>query len=417
MRDARPAPRGTATILLARALFAAAVLAVGRPASGHLKSLSYSSFRLDPKGARVEARMSALDATAIAEGSPDTASSDRIGSYLARRLQLLSGGASCTVVGTPTRAPAAEGWVARAWSVECPVDGPREIRSSVLLPENPAHLHFARATLSDGRVVERILGETEPSWRLEAGDAPAGAARHRAPSSFAGWVSIGADHLLSGRDHLAFLAALLLLARRMSAVAKTLLAYAIASSIGLAAGAIGLLSPASSTVGTLVGFSIAQAAVEDSYRLAGGSRPVAWTATLVVAATALLALRRPDGPGPVALAGLAVFSASRFGLLERSHRPERDAALLAAAFGLVHGLGFATGVAGLDLAPERLAPALLGFNLGVEVALVAAAAIAWPIFRLATRLAGEAAGRAIESAAAGSIAGLGAYWFLTRALA
>ena len=63
------------------------------------------------------------------------------------------------------------------------------------------------------------------------------------------------------------------------------------------------------------------------------------------------------------VAGLALFSACHFGLLGRArdHAPWRVA--LAFAFGLVHGFGFAGVLAEMSLPTDRLASALLGFNL------------------------------------------------------
>jgi hypothetical protein len=46
---------------------------------------------------------------------------------------------------------------------------------------------------------------------------------------------------------------------------------------------------------------------------------------------------------------------------------------MAAGFGLVHGLAFASALAELHLDAARLALALLGFNLGLEATLAARA--------------------------------------------
>jgi hypothetical protein len=60
--------------------------------------------------------------------------------------------------------------------------------------------------------------------------------------------------------------------------------------------------------------------------------------------------------------------------------------LIAFGFGLVHGLGFASVLADLDLPRDALLLALLGFNLGVEVGQLALVglffALAWALRRL-----------------------------------
>jgi hypothetical protein len=53
--------------------------------------------------------------------------------------------------------------------------------------------------------------------------------------------------------------------------------------------------------------------------------------------------------------------------------------LVAFAFGLVHGFGFANALADLGLRHAQLAEALLGFNLGVEVGQLAIVSVFLPV--------------------------------------
>jgi hypothetical protein len=89
---------------------------------------------------------------------------------------------------------------------------------------------------------------------------------------------------------------------------------------------------------------------------------------------------------------------------------------VAFAFGLVHGFGFAGVLAEMQLPTERLASALFGFNLGVELGQLGVVALVWPALR-----ALEAGGhgrlhRRVAELGSAAICGLGLYWFLTRAL-
>ena len=87
---------------------------------------------------------------------------------------------------------------------------------------------------------------------------------------------------------------------------------------------------------------------------------------------------------------------------------------LAFAFGLVHGLGFATALGPLSLPPVALAIALLSFNLGLEAAQVGIAAVVLPIgFALrGTRLYP----RLIMPGISGAVAVVALAWFTDRAL-
>jgi hypothetical protein len=90
-------------------------------------------------------------------------------------------------------------------------------------------------------------------------------------------------------------------------------------------------------------------------------------------------------------------------------------ALVAFVFGLVHGFGFAGVLAEIELPTDRLVAALLGFNLGVEAGQIAVLTALWPLLLLAARLGDGRLHRAAVEGGSAAIAGLGLFWFLTRA--
>ncbi len=154
------------------------------------------------------------------------------------------------------------------------------------------------------------------------------------------WLRFGAEHVLSGIDHVLFMIALFWQAwasakgqLRTTAweLARTATAFTVAHSLTL--------------VGTVLGVLHVHAAVAEAL--------IAWSLVLVA-----LDLPRTSG-------------------VDSTKGPTSRAAL-AAAFGLVHGLGFASGLADTRLPEGARMTALLAFNAGVEVgqAFVFAACIA-----------------------------------------
>jgi len=131
------------------------------------------------------------------------------------------------------------------------------------------------------------------------------------------YLRLGADHLLFGPDHLLFLLALILLVTGLRALALTLTAFTLGHSVTLSLAALGVISisPALMELGIAV--------------------------SLIVVARELLSKRR-------SLLG-------------------RHPASMAFAFGLLHGLGFAGALASIGLPTQALVPALLAFNIGIEV--------------------------------------------------
>jgi uncharacterized membrane protein len=93
------------------------------------------------------------------------------------------------------------------------------------------------------------------------------------------------------------------------------------------------------------------------------------------------------------------------------HTARRRRAVLAFAFGLVHGLAFSQALTELQLAGWPLAQALLGFNLGVEAGQAAVVLLLAPLL---ARAAGRAGARRWERAASAAIGVAGLAWLVQR---
>lgn len=256
---------------------------------------------------------------------------------------------------------------------------------TVFQATSPDHRDLCELRFNDDPPVEALFWQGEPVRhytpppRAEeppaAGAAPAAAPADFAPAlPLAGWVRLGVDHILTGWDHLCFLAGLLVAAGGLAALLGVVTAFTLAHSLTLALAALELVSVPSRPVELLIAASIA------------------WVGL------ANLLQRRPVARWKEA-----------FG------------------FGLVHGLGFA-GFLGEALAGEsrRLVP-LLGFNLGVEagqLALVLLAVALLALARSALRRPAAAPGgeprwlvpRAPRLVLSAGVAAAGLWWLAERAL-
>jgi hypothetical protein len=396
------------------------VLVVGallaRDAGAHGRSLSYSSWRITPSGAVVTVRIPRLELTRLAvDPVLEPGTRVHVTALLAEHVRLASHGVPCppSIDPTPVRGP--DGWVIYEWTMKCPEPGAPVVTSTLLLDVAPSHLHFARVELPDGSVREAVLSATEQSFAPAGAAADGANARASSGTTLGGWVVLGVEHIATGFDHIAFVLALLLLAARLGEVALLVTAFTVAHSITLALAVLGVVHPEGAAVEALIGFSIALVAAENSWLLGGKPRavPIATVAGLVA-----LAIASQAGVGTVAastLLGLALFSGCHFGLLERVDRPARLRAAVAFAFGLVHGFGFAGVLAEMELPASRLAAALFGFNVGVEIGQLAVVVAVWPLLRWLAAAGGHGRWH-VRTAEFGSaaICGLGLYWFVTR---
>jgi hypothetical protein len=148
-----------------------------------------------------------------------------------------------------------------------------------------------------------LLTPASPTWTIKEPPPPTG------------YLRIGVEHILGGFDHLLFVLGLFLLVRRK--LLLTLTAFTLAHSLSLALAALGVISVAQAPVEAAIALSILCLAVE---------------------------LLR-DGPSLT------------------KEKPW----LVAFIFGLLHGLGFAGALGEIGLGHGQLLPALVCFNLGVEI--------------------------------------------------
>ncbi len=193
----------------------------------------------------------------------------------------------------------------------------------------------------------------------------------------------GVHHLLSGVDHMLFVTMLLVPA----------MFYRRTRSHGLNA----TLVP----VSNFQGMFIESLKVLSAFTLAHGT-------TLTLSVLHIVSIPGRLSEAGIALTILITALDNIFRVIPGRRWP------LAFAFGLVHGLGFATALGPLSLPPVALGVALISFNLGLEAAQVSIAAVVLPIgFALRnTRLYP----RRIMPGISGAVAVVAVAWFTDRVM-
>ena len=335
------------------------------------------------------------------------------GQYVSTHLQLFAGDTPCPLRNPPSRLAAPPGRVIFEWNLQCPPEGRLEIRTSLLLDVAPAHLHFARVGRDGTPSHERVLSVAEAKWPLDLG-ADNSSQRDLSGTSLRGYIELGIEHILSGYDHLAFVLALLLIGGSLGEVARVVTGFTIAHSVTLGLTVLGYIQPDSAPVEALIGLSIFLVAAENSWLVSQQRRLLPFG---VAAALAALALAATYGYGKVpalTCAGLALFTACYFELLRRLAGSTSVRWAVAFLFGLVHGFAFATVLGEAGLPPDRIASALLGFNIGVELGQLGVVAIIWPILHALLRANNRTNGRNLVEVRSPPLAGLGVLWVVSR---
>lgn len=177
------------------------------------------------------------------------------------------------------------------------------------------------------------------------------------------YLSLGFEHILpKGLDHILFVLGLFLLSTKLKPLLWQVTAFTVAHSVTLALSMLDVVSLPERPVETLIALSIAYVGIENVLT----SRLHVWRTALVF------------------------------------------------VFGLLHGLGFAGVLQELGAPTDRFVPALVGFNLGVELGQVAVLALAFAAVGWCRGK--EWYRRAVVIPVSLGIAAMALYWAWERAL-
>lgn len=388
-------------------------VAVTAPAHAHTRSQSMSHWIVegDVLVGRVEA--DALDATRLYALGGQRSLEETFRRHAEGSFSATTDAGDCTRAAPAADSAATPGRVAITLRFACPAgalaDGVN-LRSTLFLHVAATHLHFVSIAGADGAEAEAVLTDSRRAMRF---DLRPGIGPETTVSAFARYVPIGALHVWGGLDHLAFILALVLLARGPMPILIAASGFTLGHTATLALAALGVLKPHSATVEALIGFTVAFVALEAAN--GGEQRLARWAG---VAAAALLGMALFAAAGLIGLAALSLLGLALFVFAYPRGFPRgaSGAPWLAAAFGLVHGCGFAGALGELDLPRPKLLAALAGFNVGVELAQAVVIVVALALAMGWRRLPAGRPAFAADALCAALFA-LGTYWFVSRALA
>ncbi len=395
-------------------------LGAGPPAQAHTRSQTMSSLSIDADRLTVQFRASAREVTRLgvldpqAEGLPAL-----LAAHLVQSLAVRRGGEPCQLLDAPKPRKAATAELQFELTYGCPAenaDAPIEYTNNAFFPVASRHLHFVRARAADGAFEERLLTATHRSAVFSfASDGSVAPVEESALTTLARYVALGTQHILEGIDHVAFLIGLLLLCRRLRDVVFVVTGFTIGHSITLSLAVLGLAVPNPPVVEALIAFTIMLVAVESMAAPKGlSARGIMAAVGLMLVLGALSLILGSALPLSVWL-GLALLVAGYAWLTRDEALAGRLLPVLTGIFGLVHGFGFAGVLLELGLPAERLALALFGFNVGVELGQLLLVAGVWGIAMLVAPRLGSPATLSIRTAAAAGLCMAGSYWFALRA--
>jgi hydrogenase/urease accessory protein HupE len=215
-----------------------------------------------------------------------------------------------------------------------------------------AELGVDIASLQRAAAAAGAVAATAPATSPDAPDA------ERAPSLLS-FIGQGIHHIFTGYDHVLFIVTLMLVVRSWKHLAIVVTSFTAAHSLTLAVATLGIVTMPSRFVEPLIALTV-----------------------FVVAVDAIV-------------------------------RPEAKArALVAFGFGLIHGLGLSNALRELGLSGRALVPALVGFNVGVEIGQLL---IVMPLFGLVLWLRKrDTAFVRVRNVLCASVAAVAVFWIVMR---
>lgn len=324
-----------------RALVVLVIVALSPRAFAHQTSVKYVDMAIRGDAVEVSLRCAASDVTEPmglpADAKPSVAEAlahAAVPPYVQGWLVL----AGCTT-DTPRATRFDDAFLAVTWTATCPRTEELLADFSALFALDARQEVIVQLAAQGKDTVQTIVRAEQAKTTLRPGEAP----------SLLAWVWTGMDHIYGGIDHVLFVIALLLVVTlyrghdtwhvrafwpTLRSTAVVITAFTIAHSITLIAAALGVVQLPSAFVEAVIALSIAYTAAEDIVR-----PDVRWRFSLTF------------------------------------------------AFGLVHGLGFASSLATL-LPPTDVVVPLLCFNIGVEIGQLSVVIVALPGLYGLTRLLG-----------------------------
>ncbi|GII59305.1 hypothetical protein Pth03_76940 [Planotetraspora thailandica] len=298
--------------------------------------------------------------------------------YVTERFTVTSDGKACTptrvggfTMGAREGAPYAD--LLLDWA--CSEQGDdHEVRSG-LFPDAEGYVKGTKTIVTydlDGRSGSAALDAEHPSFSI-------GQSWYE---RFWEFFRLGAEHLLTGIDHILFLLALIAGSRRLREIVLAATSFTLAHSVTFMLAALGLVDVPSSLVEPVIALSIAAVAGWHLWQI--------W--------------RRGGQATEIATLGRGHFSLDRAGWTRLG---------VVFCFGLVHGLGFA-GALGINEAWSwTLLWSLLVFNVGIEAVQLGIIALVFPLLAVLRHRAPRAGLWATGVIAAG-VSVMGLIWFVER---
>lgn len=285
-------------------------------------------------------------------------------------LKVTQGGKPCSIVLNTDKALQKDRWLVIRGEVKCP----KPVQTDEVIVEidlmggaSLDHAHFMRVSSGEQ---ERQIAFGIGNKRWSSGEM-VGAASPALATALS-MMQQGIIHLVFGYDHMAFLLTLILVSWFLRTDPKGLrgelfaiaIAFTLGHSLTLSLAVTGAVMVSEPAVEFLIALSVAGLAWDGLLRSRPDSLVLRYGGALLLLLISVLSVFGVADHAAVSVMGLCVFLAC---YAAQAHPGPWMRASVAAAFGLLHGFGFAGALKEIGGASSHVVLSLAAFNIGVEI--------------------------------------------------
>jgi hypothetical protein len=383
--------------------------AAAPPVNAHNRSQSFSQWTISDSVISTVFTTKAREVTRL-----QTSSSERLDTLLSDHISatvmVFQNDIECPVISPAISVPAKSGFISAALGFDCPsISDPISIRVNSFFTNASSHVHYARVGVNGQPPLEYLFTDSHRQRSvIKKSDSVSSLY-----DTIIQYAALGIEHIFGGLDHIAFLVALLLLITGLKQVVWLISGFTLGPSITLSAAVMGWVVPDLPAIEALIGYTIAIVAAENIGIITGKTRKIGLLAMLGLILIAVLNFSLSIGLSLLSMFGLALFTYAYLGTDNRA-RTLSSRPWLAIAFGLIHGFGFASAMIEIGLPSDQIWPALLGFNVGIEIGQLAIVFGLWLLVLVVRKNISWLRIRLVVDLLSASLCGLGIYWFISR---
>jgi len=294
--------------------------------------------------------------------------SDFFNQYIADHLSVKSSESDCKLKNSPKKQISNNAFIKTEIVFDCGMDAPERIVFTGFFEFTPSHIHYARLIDEKNENFEYLFLYKQTEWDIRNGAADS-VIRNR---NFSQFIIYGIEHILSGLDHIAFLLALILVAKSSKEILISISGFTIGHSLTLSIAALGKFRPDTKGIEAFIGLTILLVSGTFILSILRNKRLFIIYLSVLPVLIGMISwfLNIREFHILIAYLGMGLFI---FCYLKLDSLIKEDKfrgihlCISTIAFGMIHGFGFAGFLMETGLEKEELLLPLFGFNIGVEI--------------------------------------------------